>query len=304
MKQKKARQLICILTGLLLLIVMAGCGDPRSPISEYNSGEEDFVQENSGPEEIPAETEKVIEWNDAWQYASSSKIHNDHVKLYYAGRGRRGITVAVNAGHGTENGTAIKTMCHPDGTPKVTGGSTGKGELMASAVSTGTTLLDGTPESSVTLDLARVMKEELLKAGYDVLMIREDEDVQLDNIARTVLANNNADCHISLHYDSTESDKGLFYISVPDIPSYRSMEPVASHWTEHLALGEAVLSGMKKCNVPIYQGGSIPLDLTQTSYSTVPSIDLEVGDRASDHSRDTLFTITEGLLAGLEEYFQ
>ncbi len=304
MKQKKARQLLCILTGLLLLIVMTGCGDPPSPLSENRSVEEDFVQENSGPEETPAETEKVIEWNDSWEYASFSKLHTDSVRLYYAGKGRRGITVAVNAGHGTENGTSVKTMCHPDGSPKVTGGSTAKGELMASAVSTGTTLLDGTPERSVTLELAGIMKEELLKAGYDVLMIREDEDAQLDNIARTVFANNYADCHISLHYDSTENDKGLFYISVPDVASYKSMEPVASHWTEHQALGEAVLSGMRESNVPIYSGGSIPLDLTQTSYSTIPSIDLEVGDRASDHSRDTLLKITEGLLTGLEAFFR
>ena len=38
----------------------------------------------------------------------------------------------------------------------------------------------------------------------------------LDNIARTVFANNNADYHIALHYDSTSSNKGAFYISVPN----------------------------------------------------------------------------------------
>lgn len=32
-------------------------------------------------------------------------------------------------------------------------------------------------------------------------MIRENEDVQLDNIARTVIANNNADIHIAIHFD-------------------------------------------------------------------------------------------------------
>ena len=43
-----------------------------------------------------------------------------------------------------------------------------------------------------------------------MLMIRESSDVQLDNVARTVLANNRADCHIALHWDSTSSDKGAF----------------------------------------------------------------------------------------------
>ena len=85
---------------------------------------------------------------------------------------------------------------------------------------------DGTPESKVTLQLALKLKEKLLAAGYDVLMIRESDNVQLDNIARTVIANQTADCHIALHWDSTSKDKGAFYMSVPNVASYRNMEPV------------------------------------------------------------------------------
>lgn len=48
-------------------------------------------------------------------------------------------------------------------------------------------------------------------------MIRESDDVQLDNVARTVIANNAADCHIALHWDSTSSNKGAFYMSVPNV---------------------------------------------------------------------------------------
>ena len=80
------------------------------------------------------------------------------------------------------------------------------------AVSSGMTFSDGTAESKVTLQMAKILKEKLLAAGYDVLMIRESDDVQLDNIARTVIANNRADCHIALHWDSTTSNKGAFYM--------------------------------------------------------------------------------------------
>ena len=48
--------------------------------------------------------------------------------------------------------------------------------------------------------MAKKLKEKLLAAGYDVLMIRDGSDVQLDNVARTVMANNKADCHIALHW--------------------------------------------------------------------------------------------------------
>ena len=35
--------------------------------------------------------------------------------------------------------------------------------------------------------MAKILKDKLLAEGYDVLMIRESDDVQLDNVARTVI---------------------------------------------------------------------------------------------------------------------
>lgn len=239
-----------------------------------------------------------------WKYAEFSAIKSGTATLYRSESAqKKGITVCVNAGHGTSGGTSVKTMCHPDGTPKVTGGTTGAGATQAVAVSTGMTFLDGTPEAKVTVALAKVFKEKLLAAGYDVLMIREGDDVQLDNIARTVLANNMADCHIALHWDSTENNKGAFYMSVPNVASYRAMEPVASNWQKHQSLGENLVAGLKGAGVKIFSGGSMEMDLTQTSYSTVPSIDIELGDKASDHSAAALDVLASGLLAGVNGYF-
>ena len=45
------------------------------------------------------------------------------------------------------------------------------------------------------------------------------------------------------------------------------------------------------------------MDLTQTSYSTVPSVDIELGDKASDHSQATLSVLADGLLAGVNAFF-
>ena len=45
------------------------------------------------------------------------------------------------------------------------------------------------------------------------------------------------------------------------------------------------------------------MDLTQTSFSTVPSVDIELGDKASDHSAATLNTLADGLVAGVNQYF-
>ena len=260
--------------------------------------------------------EMEIIWNPEWEYAGNSMIHTDSVTLYRAsspsgstvpteGQGGdqpRRFVVAVNAGHGTAGGSEVRTLCHPDGTPKVTGGSTAAGETTATAISTGTQLLDGTSEADANLSLAMILKELLLEHGYDVLMIRENENTQLDNIARTVFANQNADCHLALHYDSTDFDKGAYYMSVPDVASYRTMEPVASCWQLHEQLGQCILQGMQSKGIRLFENGSMPMDLTQTSYSTIPSIDIEVGDRGSDHSYETQALIAEGIAAGIDIY--
>lgn len=238
-------------------------------------------------------------------YASFSKINSGKAIFYQSSSAnRKEKTICVNAGHGTKGGSSVKTLCHPDGTPKVTGGTTSAGATTAVAVSSGMTFNDGTPESKVTLAMAKVLKEKLLAEGYDVLMIREDDDVQLDNIARTVLANTNADCHIALHWDSTATDKGCFFMSVPNNAAYRAMEPVASHWQSHNRLGTCLIDGLRAHGNKIFSSGSMEMDLTQTSYSTVPSVDIELGDKASSYGDATLSQLADGLVSGINQFFQ
>lgn len=246
----------------------------------------------------------VVSLNPQWTYAGFAKIATGSALLYQStALERNGKVVCVNAGHGTKGGSSVKTQCHPDGSAKVTGGTTGAGATTAVAVSGGTTFKDGTPEAKVTLQAAQKLRDKLLAEGYDVLMIRDGDDVQLDNIARTVIANNMANCHIALHWDSTSNNKGAFYLSVPENASYRAMEPVASHWQEHHALGDSLISGLRGAGVKIYSSGSMAMDLTQTSYSTIPSVDIELGDTASDHSSATLDQLMNGIVAGVDQFF-
>ena len=238
----------------------------------------------------------------SWPYATNSAICSGAAKLYHAFVSN-GITVAVNAGHGTIGGESASTLCHPDGTPKVTGGSTAEGATWATAVSSGMTFWDGTAEAVANLSLAKLVRDGLLAKGFDVLMIRDGEDVQLDNVARTVMANMRANAHLALHYDSTESDKGFFVIDVPDDFNYLSMEPVSSHYMEHRLLGDCLLSGAMAQGIPIYGSGKLALDLTQTSYSTIPSVDVEVGDRASDISYSSQLLLAKGIVSGVCLFF-
>lgn len=244
-----------------------------------------------------------VYFDTSWQYGDNAVITDGSAVMYKSSINPNGIVVAVNAGHGTAGGTTVKTLCHPDGSAKTTGGTTAQGATMAVAVSSGMTFNDGVAESYVTLRMAEILRDALLDEGFDVLMIRDEEDVQLDNVARTVMANNIADCHIALHWDSDglSYDKGCFYIAVPE--ALKSMEPVTSHWQDHNALGEALIGGLKDNGIKLNGQGSMAIDLTQTSYSTIPSVDIELGNSCSDHSDSTLDTLKDGLVQGIKAYF-
>lgn len=264
---------------------------------------------NVTPQMQPVEYTNLqqITLDSTWEYADHSKINTGAAVLYPAQEesGRKGIVIGVNAGHGTVGGSKVKTLCHPDGSAKVTGGSTAAGAMEAAAVSGGMTFQDGTPEREVTLRMAQILRDKLLSSGYDVLMLRDSEDVQLDNVARTVICNNVADCHIALHWDSGDGknyDKGCFYISVPE--ALKNMEPVASHWQQHDTLGTDLVEGLREQGATIYGKGHMGIDLTQTSYSTIPSVDMELGNAYSDHSDAALRLLAEGLLSGITAYFE
>lgn len=245
---------------------------------------------------------KKVKFKKKWKYAKYTKIHSGKAILYKHSWGKNRKVVAVNAGHGTKGGERYKTRCHPDGSPKLVSGSTKKGAKYSTSISSGTSL-KGKSEAAATLSEAKILKKQLLNAGFDVLMIRTGKDVQLDNIARTLIANHYADCHLAIHYDSSSKDKGAFFLSVPNIKSYRKMMPVKKYWKKHNKLGRSTIWGLRKIGVKIYGGGSMPMDLTQTSYSTVPSIDIEIGDKKSSTSKKTQTKIAKGIVKGIKKFF-
>ncbi|MDO4938394.1 MAG: N-acetylmuramoyl-L-alanine amidase [Lachnospiraceae bacterium] len=238
-----------------------------------------------------------------WKYSDESVINSGSAVMYKAKENRKNITVGVNAGHGTKGGTSVKTYCHPDHTAKLTGGSTASGAVKATAVSSGMVFKDGTGESKAVLKTALMLKDILLANGYDVLMIREGDDVQLDNVARTVICNNAADCHIAIHFDGDglDYDKGCFYISTPE--GLKSKEPVKSVWQESEELGKNLIEGLRGQGCKIKKTPNMDIDLTQTSYSSIPSVDIELGNQCTDHSDKNLEKMAQGLARGVDTYF-
>ena len=240
-----------------------------------------------------------------FKYATYSQINTGFAKLYKNNTyNKKEGVVCINAGHGVKGGEKYpKTYAHPDFTKKLTQGTNGTTEL-SYAISSGMTFPTGQTEHEINLKVAIFLRDVLLSNGYSVLMIREDSDSHLDNIARTVLANNYADCHVSLHFDSTETNSGIFCITASRKEAYLEMEPVKSTYKKSDEFANMIITTLKKYNEKLKGKGIEYQDLTQISYSTIPTIDLELGDKMSDISDNRLYTLAKEVYDGIDEYMK
>ncbi len=176
-----------------------------------------------------------------------------------------------------------------------------------------------------------VLRDTLLKNGFAVLMIRDeralkgkgftnatvkDSYVQLDNVARTVLANQYADAHIALHYDSSESTESkdkAFFIDVPvdskgNIKSeYKdvAIDNNVEYFEIDNSFGEILLTAVKAKGYACVDGlCKSSNDLTQTCFSTIPSVDIELGGKTSDRTEESIQKFCDGIAIGLSRYFK
>ncbi|MBQ6575344.1 MAG: N-acetylmuramoyl-L-alanine amidase [Lachnospiraceae bacterium] len=305
---KSIKQIVTIVT-VIIVLILSGCtanNMPAAPAAAKtgpSNDKEDLPEEEhtEGRSHLPAREEIALDAD--WKYADMAVINTGQAVMYRTKSDRKDIVIGVNAGHGTSGGEYSEVYCHPDRSPKITKGSNPSGSLKAVAVSAGMIFADGTPEADVTLLAAQSLRDSLLARGYDVLMLRDEEDVRLDNVARTVIANNKADCLVSLHWDGDgrSYDKGCFYIAVPD--EIKEIEPVSRIWQEHERLGDELIKALSKKGCIIYYGRNDPLELTQTCYATIPAVVIELGNGASSHEDADIAKIADGLVHGIESYY-
>lgn len=259
------------------------------------------VEMNMQYELINDEEVKVLE---EFEFATYSQIKTGTATLYKnESYNKKNKTICINAGHGTKGGSRIKTYSHPDKSPKLVTGSTSAGSIMSSAITDGMVFSNGQNEADVNLEVAKLLKDMLLSSGFSVLMIRESSDTQLDNIARTILANEYADIHLSIHFDSDNTDKGFFYITVPNVESFKKMYPVNLHYEESDRLGECMIEGFRENNEKVFKSGKMAIDLTQSSYSKIPTIDMELGAKNTDIDHEHLYKFAESIFVGICKYY-
>lgn len=141
-----------------------------------------------------------------------------------------GPVIVIDAGHQAK-GNSEKEPVGPGASEmkaKVAGGTSG--------------CVSGLHEYELTLAVALKLQAELEERGYTVLMIRTENDVNLSNAERAIVANEaEADVFIRIHADGSEnaSAKGAMTICQTKDNPYN-----AAFYEQSRALSDAVLDGL------------------------------------------------------------
>jgi N-acetylmuramoyl-L-alanine amidase len=210
-----------------------------------------------------------------------------------AAKPARGL-ISIDPGH-QRKGNGQQEPISPDShttKPKVTGGTTG--------VST------GKPEYVLNLEVAVLLKQALISRGFEVLMTREEHDVDISNIERAQMANDAyADLAVRIHADGAASPKATGFSVLypdPDVRITQSIQPSS------LRAAEAILDAMKKGTGASSRGLAARSDLSGFNWSKVPVVLIEMGFMTNPSEDEQMSDpeyqqqIAEAIAEGIDTY--
>lgn len=166
----------------------------------------------------------------------------------------------------------------------------------------------GIPEYELNLAVSLYLKEELMTRGYTVIMIREENNVNISNVERAVIANEaKADAFIRIHADSSDNSlaKGVMTICQTSANPYNAEWYEKSYKLSKLVLEEVVAeTGAQKRYV--WETDT----MTGINWTTVPTTILEMGFMSNPEEDELMATeeyrrkIAKGVANAIDRYLK
>lgn len=228
-----------------------------------------------------------------WSVGRITKKVTENGTLY---TGNGGPLIAIDAGHQAKSNTETE----PNGPDSTT---------MKAKVSAGTSgRATGLAESMLNLIVSIQLKDALLARGYNVLMIREAQEVDISNMQRAQRANaSGAAIMVRVHANgSNDSNKaGAETLSPSKKNPYLSADIIASSELLSKCVIDAFCASTGAKNNNIYYTDT----MTGINFSTIPTTTIEMGymtnlaEDANMASPEYQVKMVVGIMNGLDLYF-
>ena len=184
----------------------------------------------------------------------------------------------------------------------------GSTEMKAKVAGGTSGITSGIPEYILTLDLAIKLKAEMESRGYEVLMTRESNDVNISNSDRAKIANDaGAGAFIRIHANGSDDPMAAGAMTI----CQTAQNPYNGDiYASSRALSESVLDGLvastgcireKVWETDTMSGinwASVPVTIVEVGYMTNP---IEDALLATDEYKTK---IIKGIADGIENYFK
>ena len=252
---------------------------------------------------------RVTWWTGNKKIASVGKNGLVRAKRYgktriYASVGDQKISVLLQVSGKKIIGIDPGHQSHGDSStePNGPGSSTYKAKVAGGTIGVAT----GKPEYKLTLEVAKKLKKALWNRGYQVVMTRTKNDVNISNKQRALLMNESgADICIRIHGDGgVSSAKGATVLCPSSSNPYvSSLHSKSKRLSECLITSYCAATGLRN------RGISYRDDLTGTNWSTIPTTLIELGFMTNSGEDRYLSSsggqkkMVRGIADGIDAYF-